>query len=164
MDSVLVFLAKDLFVLIPVAALVLVFVLKKNVRYRYVGSLILALAIAYVLAKIASSIYFNPRPFTHPGVVSLFEHASDNGFPSDHTTYSSVIAFTILYFARKWGFVLVPVAVLVGLSRVWSNVHSYIDIAAGLFIGVVAASFAYEIVKFAWPKVAKRRTKKSEEG
>lgn len=99
---------------------------------------IVALPLAYILAKCASYLYFDPRPFVVGNFVPLVPHAPDNGFPSDHTLFAAALAALATRFSWKYGLALWVLAVLVGVSRVAAGVHHTVDVIGAIVIAAVA--------------------------
>lgn len=91
---------------------------------------VLTLPLSFILAKLASLIFYNPRPFVVENIQPLIPHGADNGFPSDHTLLAMTIAVVLLQFHKKLGLVLLVVGLIVGVSRVMVRVHHPIDILA----------------------------------
>ena len=60
-------------------------------------------------------------------------------FPSSHAANAASIATLLSIQYRKFAFVLIPVAILIGISRMYVGVHYPSDVAAGLTIGVLIA-------------------------
>ncbi|MCX6762335.1 MAG: phosphatase PAP2 family protein [Candidatus Moranbacteria bacterium] len=134
MSTLIIFIAKYLFFVS--AAIAIIFFLKQ-LRQKQKEMLIFAvilLPLSYVIAKIVSRFYFDPRPFVQGNFAPLIGHAADNGFPSDHTLLAAAIAFAIFHFNKKLGLFLFFLAVLVGVARVLAGVHHAADIAGSLII------------------------------
>jgi membrane-associated phospholipid phosphatase len=139
-----------------------------------VVSVAVALAVNLVLAHLVAE----PRPFvSHPAAVhKLIPHASGNGFPSDHETVASALAWVLALYAFRlvlpsrdahglrrrppaWLLVLaVPLALLglamafdIGLARVYCGVHYPVDIAGGMFCGLVGGLSALGARRFTLP-------------
>lgn len=136
-DALIVFVAQYLIWFI-VGGVVLVFLAAPRdqqkqaiIRFLIVG------ALAYVFFEIASWIYFDPRPFTR-GATALFYHEANNGFPSRHTVFGVSIALLTLPLSRKAGIAFLILAVSVGAARALANVHSPLQIGAGILIACAA--------------------------
>jgi undecaprenyl-diphosphatase len=146
MDIFIIFVAK--YLLFVSTAIALVYFLKQS-RSRQKEILIFALIflpLSYIVAKIVSHFYFDPRPFVVRGFTPIIPHAQDNGFPSDHTLLGAAIAFAIFRFNKKLGLLLLYLTILVGVARVLSGVHHSIDIAGSIVIvGTVYLLVVYAI-------------------
>lgn len=142
MDQLIIGIAQYV-IIVPVVAIGWLFVcLSRRERWSFIVRLVMAGVIAVVLSKILGALYFDPRPFTVSHSAPLFPHASDNGFPSDHTTFSMVIALVILPYRRSLGILLVLTSLMIGAARVASHVHSPLDIAGSIGVAVVSVILA----------------------
>ncbi|MFH1107512.1 MAG: phosphatase PAP2 family protein [Candidatus Micrarchaeota archaeon] len=95
--------------------------------------LLLAVAATAALVPVAKEIYAEERPCVN----GITDGACDGwGFPSAHTAVATVIAVGLL--GTPWFFLALPLAFLVGYSRVLLNVHSFEQVAAGLAFGLLA--------------------------
>ena len=124
-------------------ALVGLYIYKKSNKYQRTKIIQTALplfVVTYTIAIIASILYENPRPFTAGNFEPLASNSLDNGFPSDHTLASSLIAFSFYNTHKKIFNILFISTLLVGLGRVLAGVHHSIDIMAAIII--TAISFA----------------------
>ena len=146
MDSIYIFLAKYLIFFIAIAVLVYGWKLPSNKRLKYAVFVIKAGVLAVVLAKIASMFYYHPRPFVASGIKPLIEHSADNGFPSEHTTYSMILALCLYAYDKKWGYWAIAAALLVGFGRIMVHVHSIIDILGGILIAALSAYIAKKLI------------------
>jgi len=144
--DIIIFLAKYLIFIIAVIGAVYWLKVNKNKKVTLAASVILGVALALVLAKIFSKIYYHPRPFVVKHIRPLVSHGNDNGFPSEHTTAATAMAAVAYLYHRKLGTGLLVMAILVGLSRIWANVHSPLDILGGFVCGLAGAALGYYIV------------------
>lgn len=153
MNSIIVFCAQYLFYVVAAVAFVYWLRLAKRQKVEVIIFGVVTLVVAFIMAKLGGMLFYNPRPFVSDHIVSLFPYVADNGFPSDHTLFSTVIAITIFSVSKKWGLMLGALAVVVGVSRVLAHVHHPIDIVASLIIGTVAGLAGYfltpKIIRFA---------------
>ena len=136
MDTVIVFLASKLHVVIVITALVIFLFSSKYQRVRLAMTIVLAAPLSYVLGKVASMLYVTERPFAELGIMPLVSHIADNGFPSEHVLYAMTIAGVIFTVHKRWGIVLIVLASMVGIGRVLADVHNPIDIIGSVFIAV----------------------------
>jgi undecaprenyl-diphosphatase len=145
-------------VLITIAGQYLVFVVlliaiivailsEKTARWSIIKLAILSFGLAFLLAYIASLIYYDARPFVVDQVEPVIPHSPDNGFPSDHTLVAMTAAAVIFVYRRKLGILLGVLGILVGVARVFAGLHHSVDIVASVFIAVIAASCAWLILR-----------------
>ncbi len=143
MNSVIIFCAKYLIFVVALAAFAYWVTLPKKLKIRAFVFGIITMAIAYILAKIGSSLFYNARPFVSDHVVPLFKYTADNGFPSDHTLLSASIAVTLFTISKKWGVSFAVLAIIIGSSRVLAHVHHPIDIVGSLVFALIGGAIAY---------------------
>lgn len=163
MDSVTIFVAKYV-ILVPVLAIAYLFY-KSSKRRELVFLLIVGGILSVILSRIASRLYWDPRPFLRDGVTPLFTASRDNGFPSDHTLLAAFLGYVAIDYSRKLGWALLVVAALIGWARVAAGVHHGIDITASFAITGLAYIIAAHLMKMklaqpkAQPKPKKAPTK-----
>jgi len=141
MNFLIIFGAKYLYLVIVIAALWYVSTQPKEQRFRIILAACFALPLTYVVAKLMSSFYYDPRPFVVGNFTPLLPHAPDNGFPSDHTLLSAAVAAVVFFFHRKLGIALFAVAFLVGMARVVAGIHHFIDILGSIIIAFLVTAF-----------------------
>lgn len=144
-NGLIVFVAQYLFFALPLLAAIIFFRLPSGERKKYFISLAVGGICAFILAKLAGLVITDPRPFVSEHLTPLFLHAPDNGFPSDHTTFGTALAFISFFYARKWGLVMIPIAVAIGAARVLAHVHHWSDILGGIAVGLIAATIAVSL-------------------
>lgn len=120
------------------ALVLFLMVLNKSQRISglYVGAtLLLALAISYGIGQF----WPRERPFVvHDHVNLLLPHDADSSFPSDHTTAAFAIAFALRYHNRLLGGMMLVVAFLIGVSRIFVGHHYPGDVLAGILVAFLA--------------------------
>ncbi|MFA6973123.1 MAG: phosphatase PAP2 family protein [Parcubacteria group bacterium] len=107
---------------------------------------IISLPTIYVAAKLASLVYFDPRPFVVGNFAPLIPHAADNGFPSDHTLLAGALSAVIFFFHKKIGLILLVVALVVGGARVLAGVHHAVDVVGSIGIAFFVAYLLHKSV------------------
>jgi len=137
MDTLVIFLASKLHIVVVVIALIIFLYATKSQKITLAVTIVLAAPLSYILGKLASMLYVTERPFVEFGIAPLVPHIADNGFPSEHTLYAMVIAGVIFMVNKRWGMVLAALAVLVGVGRILANVHHVIDVAGSVLIAIV---------------------------
>lgn len=106
--------------------------LNQRVAFLACVSALAALALGVLLGDL----YYQDRPFVFDHATRLLvNHATDNSFPSDHTTVAFAVAGALIVWRRLLGMVLVATALALGLARVYVGVHWPSDVAAGATIG-----------------------------
>ena len=144
MDVLIIFCAKYLIYVVALGALVYVYFAPNWKRYGILAALSLLLSVA--VGKLLGLMWYDTLPFVINGTQPLFEHAANNGFPSDHTLVAAALASAVFVYNRTWGLMLWVLALLVGLARVCAGVHHPIDIIAGAAVAVaVTALVAYTL-------------------
>src|SRR5665647_1758410 len=137
-------------------------------QYAIILSLVIAVAVWLRLSRqqkwefavtvvVGSAVYFDQRPFVTEHIAPLFPHAADNGFPSDHTLLSMLLAMCVLFYRWRWGVVLVAITLALGVARVEAHVHHPIDILGAVVFAAVAALLARPAARLLtsrWPLAA----------
>lgn len=147
MDSVIVFVAKYFIVLSVLIVAWFWLRSNKSTQIKLAVRLVIGGVLALVIAYIAARVYYDPRPFVTEHIKPLFAHAPDNGFPSDHVLFISLLGFTVLAYSRKVGALLLAVALAVGGARMAAHIHSLQDIVGSFAISALAAAVATWITR-----------------
>ncbi len=147
MNLVIIFGASYLYLVILVISLVVFLYLSKPKKLSFLKLLIPTSITAYVLAKLAGLFIHSPRPFIIENIKPLIHATTDNGFPSDHTLLSMVLALVVLAFNRKVGTVLILLAIIVGITRVLAHAHHIGDIVGSITIAILATYTFYKVLK-----------------
>ena len=94
------------------------------------------------------------RPFyTITGLETLVPYPRDYSFPSGHTTSSfSVCTVLFMMLNKKYSFIFLIFATLMGFSRLYVGVHYPTDVIFGLIIGVLSSIISYFIIKWFYKK------------
>ena len=105
---------------------------------------IFSVALGLAIKSLVVFVYFRARPLvTYPDLLTMNLRVGDpSSFPSGHTLTVFAAATSILLSGfKKIGWILLGLAVLVGLGRVFAGVHFPTDVIAGAFIGAGSAWF-----------------------
>lgn len=107
-------------------------------KYRRQGIYLLAGLAAGVLVGnvFLKHLVARARPcWLDPGVSLLVPVPQDYSFPSGHTLSSFVGAAILTRTDRRFGYAAIPLAVLIGFSRLYLYVHFPSDVLAGAVLG-----------------------------
>lgn len=101
---------------------------------------LLALIISHIPVAIIKKKYPRLRPYlVHPQTIIGKNPLTDHSFPSGHTTAIFSIIFPFVTALPALGLVLVPLALMVGLSRIYLGLHYPSDCIVGCLIGTTAS-------------------------
>jgi undecaprenyl-diphosphatase len=143
MDSIIIFCAKYLVYIALLLSAAYLLTLPKRDRIRAVVFFVIAGLVAFVLAKIGGAIFYNARPFVVNHITPLIAHDANNGFPSDHTLITAVVAVTLYVISKKSGIALFVAAIIIGSSRVLAHVHHPIDVIGSFAFAIIGGLAAY---------------------
>lgn len=148
MNTVIIFLAKYLFLI--VILITLIFYLKSNrEQKRQIFNLTLfSFLISFILGLLASFLIKSPRPFVSDHVQPLIAHPANNGFPSEHTLLVATITFVVWKFSKKLGILLLFFSLLVGWGRVLALVHHPVDILGSVIIALLSVWVSSRLTTF----------------
>lgn len=144
-----IFCAVYLIWLMAAAALVFFWYLPAQInRWRYLFTLLASSASAYAVSAFIGFTYGRARPFVDLDgarqlITTSFFHKS---FPSSHATLAFALAFTVLWFNRPLGIVMLILAAAVAWGRVFVGVHYPVDVAAGAILGGMMSYIMYRII------------------
>jgi undecaprenyl-diphosphatase len=147
MNTVFIFGARYLFLLVPLIALVFFLKQSRSKQKEMAIFSVISIVLIYLLAVLAGHVYFNPRPFVVGNFTPLIPHSADNGFPSDHVLFVSAIASVIMYFNRRISLVLWGLTIIVATSRVYVGVHHFVDVLASMIISLLVTALVYTSMK-----------------
>jgi membrane-associated phospholipid phosphatase len=121
----------------------LVFKIPKGQRFKAYSRILMAGLTAYLLAKFLATIYqpSTLRPFEELGVAPGASFLPNPGFPSDHALFVTAIACAVWFETRmkKLSIFLAIMVVLICVGRVVANVHTPLDVTAGVIIALIGA-------------------------
>lgn len=106
---------------------------------------------SYGIGLLGNFLYYNPRPFVVGHFTPLIQHATDNGFPSDHTLLAATLATVGMYWNKWLGLLLWSIAILIAVARVYVGLHHLTDVIGSMVIALVAVSIWYAVVSYTTP-------------
>jgi len=108
-----------------------------------------SIGIANGFVSLINNHYFRVRPFNAlpPDQVNLiFYPPTDSSFPSNFAAALFALAIPIFIANRKWGTVLLLIALAGGFSRVFVGIHYPLDVLGGAGIGILVGLFSYGLI------------------
>ncbi len=128
-------------------------------RREFIFLSIFVLPISYITSRIASTLYYNPRPFVSEHIIPLIHHVADNGFPSDHALLTGTLAAIVTVFDKRIGALLWILAIIVGGARVLAGIHHTTDIIGSYIIAIIGLVIGYILMYHVIPSRYKHTTK-----
>ena len=108
---------------------------------------LLANALSHIAVQILKRTVVRARPCDANGVpLALIDVPDPFSFPSGHSAASMAVAATVAHAHPALAPIAIPVAALVGYSRVRLRVHHRADVVAGAALGLAGALAAWSIV------------------
>ena len=121
----------------------LLFKIPKKHRFEAYSRILLAGLTAYLLAKLAASIYqpSSERPFELLGHQAGALFLNNPGFPSDHALFVTAITCAVWFETRNKliSLVLAGLVILICIGRVLALVHTPADVIFGVIFGLIGA-------------------------
>ena len=108
-------------------------------KTRQMGmSVLLSLAIGFVVGNLVlKNVVMRPRPcWIEPWVSLPIPVPKDYSFPSGHALAAFETAVSVYLYDRRWGVVLILLAIGVAVSRLYLFVHFPTDVLAGALLGM----------------------------
>ncbi len=107
-----------------------------------------SLTISHLIVRVIKSRYHRQRPYLTLANARTFPHPLvDYSFPSGHTTAIFSIAVVFALHSSFLASVLLPLALIVGISRMYLGLHYPTDCIIGALLGTFTAMVVY---KLAW--------------
>lgn len=129
-----------------IAAAVAMMVSKKYRKYGI--AMFAALTIGFLVGNVClKHLVARSRPCWLESVSLLVKKPTDYSFPSGHTLISVISAIVLTAANRKFGFLAIPLAVLIAFSRLYLYVHFPSDVLAAAVMGIVIGTVAVWWVK-----------------
>ncbi|MFU1798360.1 phosphatase PAP2 family protein [Paenibacillus azoreducens] len=106
------------------------------------------LAVSHIPVAAAKKLYPRLRPYLAlPGTRTFRNPLKDHSFPSGHTTAAFSLAIPLILGHPEWICLFLPLALIVGMSRIYLGLHYPSDVLAGAVIGTSVAAATVAL----WP-------------
>lgn len=129
--------------IVLIGAYMLLFKIPRGRRLEAYSRILLAGLTAYLIAKLAASIYqpSSERPFELLGQQAGALFLNNPGFPSDHTLFVTAITCAVWFETKNKlvSLILAGLVVVVCIGRVLALVHTPADVIFGVIFGLVGA-------------------------
>lgn len=110
--------------------------------------IILGLFLGFILVNlILKPLCARPRPSWGTDILLLIANPEDFSFPSGHTAAAFIFAFLIAKFSKKAGYVAIPAAALMALSRLYLYVHYPSDVLFSILLAFCISCIVSRIAK-----------------
>lgn len=147
LNNLIIFGAQYLYLVVVVLTIYFFFKLSRSQQQSFMILSIISLPLIFIVSRLVSRLYFDPRPFVVGHFTPLVTHAADNGFPSDHTLLVAACAVLMFVYNRKASYIIAAIALLVGLSRVAAGVHHFVDIIGSIIIVIIVTTLVQFVLK-----------------
>ncbi|MDD3410873.1 MAG: phosphatase PAP2 family protein [Eubacteriales bacterium] len=128
-------------------------------KHRRCGvTVLLGIAAGFVIGNLMlKPLIARPRPCMLDTAMPLLIPAeTDFSMPSGHMLAAVIAAALLTWEDKRFGWVMIPLAALMGFSRLYLYQHFPSDIMAALALGLLIAWITRMIVKRAYPLLARR--------
>ena len=132
-------------------------------KYRRQGALVLmGLLAGLLVGNVAlKHLVARSRPcWLDPSVQLLIATPTDYSFPSGHTLSSTIAATILTKTDRRFGYVAIPLAVLIALSRLYLYVHFPSDVFAAALLGLLIGELTFRYGGKLLDKISRRQKQK----
>jgi len=117
--------------------LVIGYVGKNKKAKKIVTPIVVLLTINFILTFIIGKFWYEQRPFIHYTVNLLYAHKNNASFPSTHSVGVMTIALGVNNKVKKLGKILILLALIVGISRVYVGQHYPFDVLGGFLLAII---------------------------
>lgn len=116
------------------------------IRFVALASAI-SLAVSHMPVAVLKKMYPRKRPYLVLDEINVTDKPlKDHSFPSGHTTAIFSVVVPFILYDPFLAIVLVPLAVSVGVSRMYLGLHYPSDVLAGIALGNATGILAYQLV------------------
>lgn len=122
----------------------LAFLLSNTLLHVMAIKAMISITISTGIGKLLKVSVTRLRPFIDMPNLNIKKIGIDKySFPSGHTTGAFSLAVIIALYFPIFGFITIPLACFVGISRMYIGVHYPTDVIMGMFIGSTCSLLTY---------------------
>ncbi|MGV8982938.1 phosphatase PAP2 family protein [Clostridium sp.] len=122
----------------------LAFLLSTTLLHVMAINAMISITLSTGLGKLLKITVTRLRPFIDIPNLNIRKIGIDKySFPSGHTTGAFSLAVIIALYFPIFGFITIPLACCVGISRMYIGVHYPTDVIVGAFIGITCSFLTY---------------------
>ena len=107
------------------------------------ASALIALGVGQIIGKLIP----RPRPYLSHTVNQLIPRSLDTSFPSDHAILGFAVGVMIVRFNKKAGSLLIIMATIMAVSRVFVGTHYPGDVIGGAVLGALTSAALAALVR-----------------
>lgn len=112
--------------------------------------------IAYLISRSVKPLFEVPRPCHVNEILAQCPPPDSWTYPSNHTVIAFSLAVAVMAAVPRLGYAAVPIAVIVGLSRVFAGHHYPQDVLGGMALGVTVGLAVVLCAVAVWRVLAAR--------
>ena len=121
---------------IMIFAFIIFYAIRKKIKKEIIFRIILSTILAWLISELIKKLIPSIRPFKLNGYPPLtITIPSGASFPSSHTSAAFGLAMAIFFYKPDLGFAFLLGALTVAAGRILANVHYFIDVLGGIFLG-----------------------------
>lgn len=129
------------------------FIGSQTVKFTAIAAAI-SLAASHLPVAVMKKMYPRRRPYLVLDKIKVTESPLvDHSFPSGHTTAVFSILVPFVIFMPVLAFVLIPLGLFVGVSRIYLGLHYPSDVLAGMLLGSSVGLLSFLLIKQIFPSV-----------